>query len=102
MGATEVFVKDFLVEKIRLSKSDEAAMGHPPAIESVVAVAKAYKERGIPVAIATSGLRDLVMSHLHHAGLDDLVVPEHMVFAADVEKGKPDPAIYLEAAKRIG
>lgn len=99
---TDEFVKAFLVEKIRLSKEHEEERGHPPAIDAVVALAKGYKARGVPVAIATSGLKHLVLQHLEAVGLADLVDEAHMVFAADVQKGKPDPAIYLEAARRLG
>eukprot|EP00933_Yihiella_yeosuensis_P028202 TRINITY_DN2201_c0_g1_i2.p3 TRINITY_DN2201_c0_g1~~TRINITY_DN2201_c0_g1_i2.p3 ORF type:complete len:132 (-),score=28.56 TRINITY_DN2201_c0_g1_i2:452-847(-) len=67
-----------------------------------VAILRGWTERGVPIAIATSGLRDIVLQHLKAAGLDTLVSEEHMVFASDVPKGKPDPAIYLEAARRIG
>ena len=62
--------------------------------------------RGIPIALATSGLRDHVEDHLRHAGLDDLFNNErnNLVTAADpqVAKGKPAPDIFLEAARRIG
>mmetsp|Transcript_17010 Transcript_17010/g.38627 ORF Transcript_17010/g.38627 Transcript_17010/m.38627 type:complete len:234 (-) Transcript_17010:115-816(-) len=100
--ASEEYVNSFIEEKIKLHVEEEARIGHPPAIPSVIAIARDYKERGIPIAIATSGLRDIVVEHLRAAGLDDLVDAQHMVFAADVPRGKPDPAIYLEAARRIG
>lgn len=100
--ATSDFVRDFLEEKIRLHKEEEAEKGHPPPIACVVAMAMEYKARGIPVAIATSGIKSIVLDHLEAAGLRDLVPDERMVFATDVPKGKPDPAIYLEAARRLG
>uniref|UniRef100_A0A7S1FHB9 Uncharacterized protein n=1 Tax=Noctiluca scintillans TaxID=2966 RepID=A0A7S1FHB9_NOCSC len=96
---SDEFVAAFLEEKLQVHRAHEAE--HPAAISQVVALAKAYKERGIPVAIATSGVEDIVMSHLAHAGIDDLVSRVHMVFAADVKRGKPDPAIYIEAARRL-
>eukprot|EP00913_Durusdinium_trenchii_P034371 g32155.t1 len=108
--ATPAFVKDFIDEKIRLHQEEEAEKGHPPAISCVVALAEDYLRRGIPVAIATSGIKGIVpwfqhrprLQHLEAAGLKDLVPAECMVFASDVPKGKPDPAIYLEAARRLG
>jgi len=99
---TEEYVQAFLEEKIRLHKEHEEKVGHPPPITPVIAIALDYKERGIPIAIATSGVKQIVLEHLRHAGLSDLVDEECMVFAADVAKGKPDPAIYIEAARRIG
>ncbi|CAJ1452076.1 unnamed protein product [Effrenium voratum] len=96
------FVKDFVAEKVRVHKELEAVKGPPPPIAGVVALAKEYKSRGVPVAIATSGIKDIVLEHLHAVGLQDLVPRELMVFSSDVAKGKPDPAIYLEAARRLG
>lgn len=100
--ATDEYVRAFLKEKMRVHREHEAKVGHPPPIPQVIAIALDYKERGIPIAIATSGVKDIVLDHLRHAGLSDLVTEEHMVFAADVAKGKPDPSIYIEAARRIG
>merc|ERR1712094_161565 len=99
---TDEYVKDFLTEKIRIHKEHEAELGHPPPIAPVIDILRRYKDSGIPVAIATSGLKDIVVDHLRHAGLEGIVDSEKMVFAADVAKGKPDPAIYLEAARRLG
>ena len=50
-------------------------MGHPAPIPCVVAIAREAVARGIPVALATSGLREHVEDHLHHAGLADLFQP---------------------------
>lgn len=100
--ATDDYVKSFLKEKINFHKQDEAEQGHPQAIECVIALARAYKDRGVPVAIATSGIKEIVVDHIRHAGVEDLFDAELMVYASDVPRGKPDPAIYLEAARRLG
>lgn len=100
--ATPDFVAAFLAEKVRQHALVEAERGPPAPIPSVVKLARDYKARGIPVAIATSGLKEHVLHHLVAAGLDDLVESRHIVFTAEVLRGKPDPAIYLEAARRIG
>ena len=100
--ASEEFVQAFLKKKVEWSHSDEKAKGHPPPIQAIIDIAREYKKRGIKVAIATSGLAEFVVPHLAHAGIDDLVPPEHRVYAKEVKKGKPDPEIFLEAARRLG
>ena len=49
-------------------------------------------------AVVTSADRQLAMSRLTAAGLP---VPEVLVTVEDVERGKPDPAAYLHAARRL-
>ena len=50
---------------------------------------------GAPVAVVTSAPRDLAIARLRAAGVP---VPEVLVAAEDVERGKPDPQGYLRAA----
>ena len=102
--ATEQFVSDFLAAKKANHQQNESKAGHPARIECVCALARAAEAAGVPVAVATSGLRDHVESHLHHAGLSDLfnAKKNNIVCAADVPKGKPAPDIFVEAARRIG
>lgn len=50
-------------------------------------------------AVVTSGTRDLATARLTATGLP---VPEILVGADDVEKGKPDPGPYLEGARSLG
>ena len=102
--APDAFVDEFLAAKKAAHSQNEASMGHPEPIACVVAIARAAEAAGIPVAVATSGLRDHVESHLEHAGLDDLFnsAKGNVVTAADVPRGKPAPDIFVEAARRIG
>jgi sugar-phosphatase len=51
------------------------------------------------LAIVTSGTRALAVARLRAAGLP---VPDVLVTAEDVERGKPDPAGYVLAAARLG
>ena len=76
----------------------------PAPIDCVVSLMKGFIARGVPVACATSGLRDHVDEHMRHAGLLELCPHERIVVAADLPpgRGKPQPDIFLEAAKRIG
>lgn len=52
-----------------------------------------------PWTVVTSAARPLALHRLKLAGLP---VPEHMVTAEDVERGKPDPSCFLLGAERLG
>jgi sugar-phosphatase len=65
----------------------------PGAAEALLAV------REDRVAVVTSGTRPLAEARLETVGITP---PAVMVFAGDVERGKPDPEGYLTAARRLG
>ena len=71
-------------------------------IECVINIARAAKTQGIPIACATSGIREIVDQHMGSLGLDQLF--EHVVCVGELPpgRGKPHPDVYLEAARRIG
>ena len=96
------FVERFLKAKKAAHQANEDRLGPPPAIACVVKLAREAAAAGVPVCVATSGLRDHVEAHLAAAGIADLFPRELIVTAADVPKGKPAPDIYIEAARRIG
>lgn len=100
--ASSEFVDRFLQEKQANHAQTEDRLGHPQPIACVVALARDAAARGIPVCVATSGLRTHVEAHIKAAGLSDLFEAEKIVTAADVAKGKPAPDIFIEAARRIG
>ncbi len=52
---------------------------------------------GIPLGIATTNYRDLTEACLRRLGILDLF--SAVVTSGDIEKGKPDPEIFLKAAK---
>lgn len=54
---------------------------------------------GAPVAVVTSAPRELAVARLRAAGVP---VPEVLVAAEDVTRGKPDPEGYRRAAELIG
>jgi sugar-phosphatase len=68
-------------------------------IGGAVALLEQLEELGAPVAVVTSAPRELAVARLSAAGLR---VPEVLVAAEDVERGKPDPQGYLLAAERLG
>jgi HAD superfamily hydrolase (TIGR01509 family) len=71
-----------------------------PVKAGVVEVLTLLAERGVPCGVATSALRATAESHLGRAGL----LPRFATLVArdDVERAKPFPDIYLEAARRLG
>lgn len=100
---TQEMVDTFLAAKIKNHKDNESKRGHPQPIGCVVKIARDAVAKGVPVAVATSGLREHVERHLEQAGLGDLFNSRlnNIVCAAEVPKGKPAPDVFLEAAKRI-
>lgn len=66
------------------------------------ALLDALRARGVPLAIATSvGIVNLrfYFEHLH---LNDWIPLDKIVYDDGTRPGKPDPAGYLEAARRLG
>jgi len=56
--------------------------------------------RGIPLAVATSAGRTTAEHHLGRAGLLDRF--QALATRDDVAQAKPEPDVYLEAARRLG
>lgn len=66
----------------------------PGAVESVRAIAAEW-----PVGLASSSNREIIDLFLHESGLvDEFRV---VVSSEEVERGKPAPDVYLEAARRL-
>mmetsp|Transcript_2728 Transcript_2728/g.3192 ORF Transcript_2728/g.3192 Transcript_2728/m.3192 type:complete len:232 (-) Transcript_2728:424-1119(-) len=99
---TEEFIQQFLKKKKKSHAAHEAKHGGPEKIDCVVRIALEAKKQGRRLACATSGLRVHVEKHLKEAGIFELF--EHIVCAEDLPKGrgKPNPDIFLEAAKKLG
>lgn len=57
-------------------------------------------DQQLPVAVATSSERSFVDATLGTAGLSDRFAA--IVCGDDIERGKPEPDIYLEAARKLG
>ena len=59
------------------------------------------RSRGkIPMAVATGGTREVCTRILEHIGIADAF--SALVASEDVVRHKPDPDVFLEAAKRVG
>ena len=68
--------------------------------EDAVATARELKARGVPIAIATSSLRERLDATLHASRLEDVF--DVTVAGDEVDNGKPAPDLFLAAAERLG
>lgn len=76
-----------------------AHIGAVTRIEPVARVAAAYRGT-LPLAVASGGYRDTVARTLAQVGLHDWF--DATVTAEDTERHKPEPDVFLEAARRLG
>jgi beta-phosphoglucomutase-like phosphatase (HAD superfamily) len=68
-------------------------------IDSVVSIAELHRGQ-LPIAVASGGYRDVVRQTLSHIGILDWFPA--IVCAEDTPRHKPEPDVFLEAARRIG
>lgn len=68
-------------------------------LEVVVAIAAAYRGR-LPMAVASGGYRETITRTLDQLGIRDWF--DAMVVAEDTKRHKPEPDVFLEAARRLG
>ncbi|WP_298885223.1 HAD-IA family hydrolase [uncultured Serinicoccus sp.] len=78
---------------------DEIELGDLGDVEALPGAVDALGALGDRAAVVTSADRALASARLRAAGLPE---PAVLVCADDVERGKPDPAPYREAAARLG
>jgi HAD superfamily hydrolase (TIGR01509 family) len=68
------------------------------AIEPVLAIAAAHRGK-LPIAVASGGYRDTVTRTLNRLAILDWF--NAMVVAEDTPRHKPEPDVFLEAARRL-
>jgi len=76
------------------------ARGRTRAFPAVVRLLDALAVRGVPVAVASGSSPDVIDETLRHAGLRERFPV--VVSASEVPRGKPEPDVFLEAARRVG
>jgi beta-phosphoglucomutase len=76
-----------------------AASG-PRAVPGIPAFVELLEAQGVPLAVATSARRSDALALLGPLGLLERFVT--VVTVEDVARGKPDPEVYLLAARRLG
>ena len=72
-----------------------------PLLEEIPIVTQVVRDhRGrLPMAVASGGLRHIIELQLQQIGLADCF--DTLVTAEDTERHKPDPDVFLEAARRL-
>ena len=70
---------------------------HKPGLEALLTT---LRDRGIPAAVATSSRRAKVDRILEREGVRPFFA--QVVCGDEVPRGKPDPAIFLKAAEKLG
>ena len=70
-----------------------------PAFPGARQVLEVLRARGTPVALASSAPQEKIAHNLEAAGLVGLF--EVVVSGEECERGKPDPEIFVEAARRL-
>jgi HAD superfamily hydrolase (TIGR01509 family) len=85
------------LRELARSELDGARVEPMPGARELLA---ALRERGVPLGLATNSGREFATRALRSAGLHDVF--DAIVSAQDVERPKPAPDVYLEAAARLG
>ncbi len=80
---------------------DIASEGRLPRKPGLSACMQGLKARGIRIALATSTRRPVVEHYLRHTP-ELTEVFDATVCGIEVPRGKPEPDIYLEAARQLG
>ena len=75
----------------------ETNLPEKPGIHEILAY---FKEKGIPVAVASSSPPELIRRNLVNAKLEDLV--DYWISGKNVTHGKPAPDIFLASADALG
>jgi beta-phosphoglucomutase-like phosphatase (HAD superfamily) len=86
----------------RVREKEHAFLTHLDAvtiIEPVFRIVEAHRGR-LPIALASGGYRDTVTRTLDRLGILDRF--DVMVVAEDTPRHKPEPDVFLEAARRLG
>jgi len=87
------------LEKEQMYYDSLAAGGGVQPIAAVVEIASRHRSQG-PLAIASGSVRRLVTRTLDTLGITDWFAA--IVAAEDTARHKPEPDVFLEAARRIG
>jgi beta-phosphoglucomutase family hydrolase len=89
-------------ERYTNEKEDLYRIIYEPHIKPVKGLLKLLQElrdAGIPMAIATSGIKVNIDYMFKHLGIQHFF--KEVVYSKDIQKGKPDPEIYFLTAKKL-
>jgi HAD superfamily hydrolase (TIGR01509 family) len=88
------------LEKEQMYYDSLAAGGGVRPIATVLELARRHRSDGSPLAIASGSVRRLVTRTLEALGISDWFPV--VVAAEDTARHKPEPDVFLEAARRLG
>jgi beta-phosphoglucomutase family hydrolase len=91
------------LDAVAVAKEKEATyIPFLPEVHAIEPVARIVRETAgkLPMAVSSGGIRDHVTKVLEHVGL--LQFFQAVVTSEDVQRQKPAPDIFLEAARRLG
>ncbi len=89
-------------ERVRLKDENylEYARGRTFAFPEMVRLLGMLAEARTPLAVASGSSPDIIVHSLEFAGIRDRFAV--LVSALEVRRGKPEPDVFLEAARRLG
>jgi HAD superfamily hydrolase (TIGR01509 family) len=90
--------EDAIIEAVKALLIARYAQGGAPLLPGAVDAVRQLAAR-LPLAVASSSPRQIIQVGLTAAGLIDAF--QAIVSSDEVPRGKPDPAVYLEAARRL-
>jgi HAD superfamily hydrolase (TIGR01509 family) len=90
----EAFWREYAAELLPLLDSELAPFA------DAIATAEELRERGVPLAVASSSRRERLDRTLARAGVQDLFGVS--VAGDEIARGKPAPDMFLEVAARLG
>ncbi|WP_179401632.1 HAD family hydrolase [Burkholderia guangdongensis] len=92
----------FRAVSARVREQLAAPLPHPkfPLKRGAHALLAALAQAGVPCAVASSSARDVIRARLDAVGVLDRFAA--IAGGDEVERGKPDPAVYRLAAERLG
>jgi beta-phosphoglucomutase family hydrolase len=91
------------LDAVAVAKEKEATyIPFLPEVYAIAPVARIARENAgkLPMAVASGGIREHVTKVLEHVGLRQFF--QAIVTSEDVQRQKPAPDIFLEAARRLG
>lgn len=85
------------VERALVAEENARHIDKKPGLDELLAW---LKERGIPMAVASSSPEELIRSNLEVAGVEGYF--SRLVSSMEMKRSKPFPDVFLEAARQLG
>ncbi len=81
----------------RVEELEKDSVPEKPGMREILAY---FHEKGVKMAVASSSRREAIVQNLRAAGIEHYF--ETVVSGTDVARGKPEPDIFLLAARKLG